>query len=539
MIASRRCLLFERPTCSIRRVLTVCAGSMAKKPTASVTSVGDDEIVPDGVIPHGVLPPLRYRDMPEVVPLRRMLGPSIILAGLALGSGEFVLWPNIVYHSKFVFFWACILGVATQYFLNMEIIRWTLATGESAITGFCRLSKHWAWVFLILNVVPWMIPAWAKGAADLTSWLIFGAEYSPDGGVASPYVLPLAIGGLLVCGAILTAGPVVYETVEKVQGFLVTSIVVMVLVLAVLVVRWDAVVALLQGTLTIGRLPDTPALSTAMLLGALAFAGAGGTLNLGQSNFIKDKGYGMGAYIGRITSPITGQEEAVVEVGYHFRDTELNRQRWQHWWRSASTEHFISFFLTCLVCLVALTLICYSVFYTPEGEYAADVRSGGRSDLTFIAEQADGIAARLPTAGDWARTMFLIMGTAILLTTEFGVLDACSRISTDIVKVNWLRDNDRWSESRLYYLFLWGTIVFGVVILALAPGTLAMFEMAASLNGMVMFLYSGTLLYLNRRALPPGVRMSLWRCAILLWSVLFFGFFTVWLIWDWVSRLLG
>lgn len=66
-----------------------------------------------------------------------------------------------------------------------------------------------------------------------------------------------------------------------------------------------------------------------------------------------------------------------------------------------------------------------------------------------------------------------------------------------------------------------------------------MFEVTASLNGVVMFLYSGTLLYLNRRALPPGVRMSLWRCAILGWSVLFFGFFTVWLIWGWISRMVG
>ncbi len=512
---------------------------MASKPTAPVASAGDDEVVPEHVIPRGKLPPLRYRDLPEVVPLRRMLGPSIILAGLALGSGEFVLWPNIVYHSKFVFFWACILGVATQYFLNMEITRWTLATGESAITGFCRLSKHWAWVFLLMNVVPWMIPAWAKGAADLSSWLIFGAEATPDGGITSPYVFPLAIAGLLICGAILTAGPVVYETVERVQGFLVTAILVMVVVLAAMLVRGDAVVALLKGAVTVGQLPDTQALSTAMLLGALAFAGAGGTLNLGQSNYIKDKGYGMGAYIGRITSPITGQEEAVVEVGYHFRDTELNRERWRKWWRAASMEHFVSFFLTCLLCLVALTLICYSVFYTPDGALADDIQSGGRSDLSFIAEEADGIAARLPSIGGFARIMFLVMGTAILLTTEFGVLDACSRISTDIVKVNWLRNNDRWTESRLYYLFLWGTILLGVVILALAPGTLAMFEVTASLNGVVMFLYSGTLLYLNRRALPPGVRMSLWRCAILGWSVLFFGFFTVWLIWGWISRMVG
>nr|NIP84752.1 hypothetical protein [Planctomycetales bacterium] len=89
-----------------------------------------------------------------------MIGPGIVLAGLALGSGEFLLWPYITYRSGFVFFWACILGVTTQYFLNMEIARWTLATGESAITGFCRLGRTWAYVFLALNIIPWMLPAW-------------------------------------------------------------------------------------------------------------------------------------------------------------------------------------------------------------------------------------------------------------------------------------------------------------------------------------------------------------------------------------------
>ena len=121
---------------------------------------GRDSAVSDGAIPAGALPPLGSRDMPEPIPLRRMLGPSIMLAGLALGSGEFVLWPYITYKSQFVFFWACLLGVATQYFLNMEITRWSLATGESAITGFARLSRHWAWVFLFLNIIPWMVCPW-------------------------------------------------------------------------------------------------------------------------------------------------------------------------------------------------------------------------------------------------------------------------------------------------------------------------------------------------------------------------------------------
>ena len=58
-----------------------------------------------------------------------------ILAGLALGSGEFIFWPYITYKAGFIFFWACMLGVCTQFFLNMEIARWTLVTGEPPSTA--------------------------------------------------------------------------------------------------------------------------------------------------------------------------------------------------------------------------------------------------------------------------------------------------------------------------------------------------------------------------------------------------------------------
>ena len=51
-------------------------------------------------------------------------------------------------------------------------------------------------------------------------------------------------------------------------------------------------------------------LGFAVLLGALAFAGAGGGQNLCQSNWIRDKGFGMGKYVPHIKSPITGELEA-------------------------------------------------------------------------------------------------------------------------------------------------------------------------------------------------------------------------------------
>ena len=66
--------------------------------------------------------------------------------------------------------------MVTQFFLNMEIERWTLATGESAITGFCRLSKQWAWIMIMLNMIPWAWPGWATGAGTIFSWIVFGPE---------------------------------------------------------------------------------------------------------------------------------------------------------------------------------------------------------------------------------------------------------------------------------------------------------------------------------------------------------------------------
>ena len=43
-----------------------------------------------------------------------------------------------------------------------------------------------------------------------------------------------------------------------------------------------------------------------------------------------------------------------------------------------------------------------------------------------------------------------------------------------------------------------------------------------------MFIYSMTLIRLNRRYLPAEIRMPWWRLAIMAVVVVFFGFFSVW-----------
>jgi hypothetical protein len=126
------------------------------------------------------------------------------------------------------------------------------------------------------------------------------------------------------------------------------------------------------------------------------------------------------------------------------------------------------------------------------------------------------------------RLGYLICGVAILFTTELGVLDGAARISTDIIKVNYLRDSQAWSSSRLYFTFLWCEILMGTtVLLFFSNEPVMLFNISAAINGAVMFLYSLTLLYMNNKILSRSLSMSPLRFVMLVWACSFFGYFTI------------
>jgi len=75
----------------------------------------DRERGPKGVCPGGTeQEPAAdaLRRHPEPKSLRRVLGPSMIMAALAIGSGEYLLWPYITTQVGLVLLWAAIVGSA-------------------------------------------------------------------------------------------------------------------------------------------------------------------------------------------------------------------------------------------------------------------------------------------------------------------------------------------------------------------------------------------------------------------------------------------
>ncbi|MGH8909473.1 MAG: Nramp family divalent metal transporter [Egibacteraceae bacterium] len=237
--------------------------------------------------PTRYLPPPEVREMPDAPRSTwRIIAPGIIAAGVGLASGELILYPYIASQVGLVFVWAALVGLATQFFINMEIERYTLATGETALTGFSRFWRHWGLVFAIMTYLANLWPGWATSSATLLTYLWGG---SPRW---------IAVGILLAVGAILTLAPVVYVALERIELLKVAAVLVLIVVAAMFAITADAYRDLSQ-IVTNARIPAGE-LGFALLLGALAFAGGGGGQNLLQSNWIRDKRFGMGDYVPRI-----------------------------------------------------------------------------------------------------------------------------------------------------------------------------------------------------------------------------------------------
>ena len=457
-------------------------------------------------IPEAQIGPVEQRDLPEAPPLRRIIGPSVILVGVGIASGEYILFPFIASQVGLVFLWAAIVGLLTQYFINMEIERYTLATGETAVTGFQRLWKPLGLLMVACAILPNIWPAWATSAATITTFLLGGGNANA-----------IAIGAMVLIGIALSASPVVYQTIEKFEFAKVALVLVFLVVALTTAVSAGAFGDLDQTATSFGSFTGGQ-IELAVLLGALAYAGAGGTNNLVVSNWIRDKGYGMGAYAPRVVSPITGTEEAEPSGrGYVFPVTDRNLERWRDWWRKANIEQFFSFFVIGAITIVVFSLVAYSTVY---GNPAVQ-----DSDFDFI--QTEGNVLK-DTVGTWFGTLFWVIGAISLFGAALGIIDYVSRLVADVLRVGYLRDHRRWTESRLYFVVVWFLIASGTAILLSGfDQPLELVVIAAASSGGVMFIYSMLLLIINRRFLPAPLKVRGIRFAVLLWAVALFGVMSV------------
>src|SRR4026209_280670 len=173
------------------------------------------------------------------------IGPGVIVLGVSIGSGEFLLGPAAFVKYGLSLLW--IVGVAAflQTLLNVELMRYTMATGEPIFTGFMRTRPHstfWAWFYAILYFLQMGWPGWAGAAAGAVFFLF--AKRLPVAAEAGTVYL-IGVGLFLLCALILMIGRRIERTLEYLNWIMVSVIIGGLGVLAVLFVplsTWGAAV---------------------------------------------------------------------------------------------------------------------------------------------------------------------------------------------------------------------------------------------------------------------------------------------------------
>ena len=463
--------------------------------------------------------PLRKNKMPNAISLRRIIGPSFILLGLGLGSGEVILWPYLASNYGMGIMWGALLGLSLQFIMNMEIERYALARGESVFVGLARKVKALPFWFLLSTFAPWMWPGIVAASAS-----VFGHVL----GLEKESTKYLAIGLLIAMGLILSLGPVLYKTVERLQKTLIMVGVPSIFAISILVADRASIGATFNGMVGRGDgyflLPAGIAISS--FLAALAYAGAGGNLNLAQSFYVKEKGFGMGKYSGRITSLFTAKNKKAeatktsLLTGSTFNMTHENIKHFKKWWRVVNIEHFLVFWLTGSITIILLSLLAYNTTYGTNAQTT--------SDISFVIAESVRIGEMLaPAIG----TFFLIIVGLTLFGTQLTVYDATSRIITENTI---LASNGRVEEKyipRVYYIVLWIFILTGALIFMLGfTQPLQLLFIAAILNAIAMFVHSGLTLWLNKTSLPKKIGPSRARTGAMSFAFLFYGGFSLYVV---------
>ncbi len=187
-------------------------------------------------------------------------------------------------------------------------------------------------------------------------------------------------------------------------------------------------------------------------LAAFAYAGAGGTLNLAQSFYIKEKGYGMGKYGGKITSILTGKKSEISLEGKTFTLNPQNLRRFRGWWRAIGLEHAVVFWFTGALTIIMLSVLSYATVYGQSGA----------EGINFLINEAQVISTlTLPFVG----FLFLILASTMLFSTQLSVMDATSRIMSENMVIADKKKFPIKNLPKYYYFFLWLLIFLGIVII--------------------------------------------------------------------------
>jgi hypothetical protein len=239
-----------------------------------------------------------------------------------------------------------------------------------------------------------------------------------------------------------------------------------------------------------------------IIVGSIAFAGPSGMQQMWYTLWLRDKGAGMGVHMPRVRGLLhAGEEETIPSAGSMFDTDDPDEMRkWSDWRKWVRYDAILLFFgITMLV----------TIIFTVMAMHAAEVNPDARNQLINGERDAALSAMRSSFASSGAAlgTLFFVFISIVGWKASVGLFDAFARGQSDMTYY-FVPGAKKFKMAHLYGLFLWGVVIFGVLIINFGPvdGPTGILNVLAFMSTFVMGAYCLTLAAVNRRNLPKKLR---------------------------------
>lgn len=417
------------------------------------------------------------------------LGPSFILIGSIVGSGELILTTSFGAHVGFAALWFILLSCVCKTLVQAELGRYTISSGDTCLEAFNRVPGprwrvSWAvWIWII-----WQIPGLIVGGGILGSTGQVLATAFP---IMDQVTWALLLAAVNV--VILLVGK--YSFLEKGSTFMVMTFSATTMITAVALQFTPFAVPLndaIQGLIIdVGPLMKPAVIATTAA--AFAATGVSGGELMSYTYWCVEKGYARYA----------GPRE----------DTDAWGARALGWVKVMRTDVWLA--------TVIFTATTLAFFWLGAGVLFPRGLAPSDKEMIPVLENI-----YTQSLGPWARSLFLTGGFFVLYSTIFSGTAGTTRLYADALGVLGLVDfTDFRARLKWIRIFTVAVPVIQALVFASNAKPLQIVIFGSVANGMLIPLIAFITIWLRRhgtdRRLVSGraTDIGLWFCALVIASV--------------------
>ncbi|MDJ0387083.1 Nramp family divalent metal transporter [Roseomonas sp. E05] len=400
----------------------------------------------------------------------RHLGPGLILSASIVGSGELIATTTLGATAGFALLWMVIFSTFVKVAVQVELARWTISTGQPALTGYNKVGPH-------LGRLGWVNVLWALMA--LSKVLQMGGVV---GGTAMALSILLPLGGpplgmvsLGLWTVIVAGGSIAllysnsYSLIERGATALVVifSFVTIVIAAGLPFTPYAYSMSDIASGLTL----SIPAGAIGAAIAMFGITGVGADELTFYTYWCVEKGYAR--HVGPNDGSEAWQRRAKGWIGVMYKDA------------------FVSW------CIYTFGTLAFFIMgasvLAPQG-----LVPQGNEMLTALARMYT------DTLGEWAGTVFLVGAVAVLGSTLWAAVPSWARMYTNLLAVmgvlEWRNTGDRLRWIRIFTIGL--PIVWGAAYLFIRSPVL-MIQIGGAATGIFLLAAVVAVWHLRRTETDP------------------------------------